>query len=125
MSQVFRNIFSTPEISFIWSDTRRTALYLEFERSLALVQAQLEIIPRDAADAIAEFCSDVNNIDLQELREQTERIGYPVLGIVKQVVRHVNDKKPGCGEWAHWGATTQVYHQTRRQSFSLLICLVM
>lgn len=92
----------------IWSDTRRTSFYLEFERGLAIVQAQLGIIPQDAADAIAEFCSDVSNVDFEELREQTEKIGYPVLGLVKQIVRRVNAKTPGYGEWAHWGTTTQV-----------------
>jgi 3-carboxy-cis,cis-muconate cycloisomerase len=29
------------------------------------------------------------------------------LGVVKQLVAHVNAIEPGLGEWAHWGATTQ------------------
>lgn len=108
MSAIFQNILSHPEIAAIWSDTGRTSFYLEFERALALVQADLGIIPREAADGIAEFCSDVSNVDLEELRVQTEKIGYPVLGLIKQIVHHVNAKTPGYGEWAHWGATTQV-----------------
>lgn len=107
MSAIFQNIISHPEIAAIWSDTGRTSFYLEFERALALVQADLGIIPREAADGIAEFCSDVSNVDLEELRVQTEKIGYPVLGLIKQIVHHVNAKTPGYGEWAHWGATTQ------------------
>src|SRR5205814_1207241 len=35
---------------------------------------------------------------------QTERIGYPVLGVVQQLVELCAD---GLGEWCHWGATTQ------------------
>ncbi|KAL4072154.1 L-Aspartase-like protein [Scleroderma yunnanense] len=107
MSSIFQTIFATPEMLAIWSDTRRTALYLEFERGLAVVQGQLGIIPQGAADAISEFCSDVSNVDFEELKEQTEKIGYPVLGLVKQIVHYVNAKTPGYGEWAHWGTTTQ------------------
>lgn len=105
-SVIFRNIFSTPAISSIWSDTQRTSYYLLFEASLASVQADIDIIPRQAADAIIAFCH-VTNIDFDELRVQTETIGYPVLGVVKQIVQKVNRLQPGLGEWAHWGATTQ------------------
>ncbi|KAG1743696.1 L-Aspartase-like protein [Suillus paluster] len=106
MSLIRTNIFSTPAISSIWSDTQRTAYYLLFEASLASVQADIGIIPRQAADAILDFCH-VTNIDFEELRIQTEKIGYPVLGVVKQIVQKVNCLEPGLGEWAHWGATTQ------------------
>ena len=38
------------------------------------------------------------------LKRQTERIGYPVLPVVQQLVAACRD---GLGEWCHWGATTQ------------------
>jgi 3-carboxy-cis,cis-muconate cycloisomerase len=38
------------------------------------------------------------------LKATTERIGYPILGVVQQIVSLCND---GLGEWCHWGATTQ------------------
>jgi len=106
-SIIFRNIFSTPASSSIWSDTQRTSYYLLFEASLASVQADLGIIPREAADAILAFCH-VANIDFDDLRVQTEKIGYPVLSLVRQIVQNVNAIEPGLGEWTHWGATTQV-----------------
>jgi len=106
-SIVFRNIFSTPEISEIWSDRNRTQYYLLFEAKLAIVQARANIIPHKAAAAIESKCR-VEEIDMQELAEETKNIGYPVLPAVKQLVRLVNAIEPGLGEWAHWGATTQV-----------------
>src|SRR3712207_8903816 len=39
-----------------------------------------------------------------KLKAQTERIGYPVLPVVQQLVGLCRD---GLGEWCHWGATTQ------------------
>ena len=46
----------------------------------------------------------VENIDFKKLKTATERIGYPILGVVQQIVA-LCDK--GLGEWCHWGATTQ------------------
>ena len=41
---------------------------------------------------------------MQKLKTATERIGYPVLPVVQQLVGLCRD---GLGEWCHWGATTQ------------------
>ena len=106
-SLIFGNILSTRESAVIWSDKTRTQCYLAFEGALAKAQARLGIIPQKAADEIIKFCLDITNVDFEELRVQTELIGYPVLGLVKQLVKHVNGVEEGLGEWAHWGATTQ------------------
>ncbi|KAJ9502258.1 hypothetical protein LTR99_001106 [Exophiala xenobiotica] len=106
-SLIFGNILSTRESAAVWSDKTRTQCYLAFEGALAKAQARLGVIPQRAADEIIKFCLDIRNIDFDELRQQTELIGYPVLGVVKQLVAHVNAIEPGLGEWAHWGATTQ------------------
>lgn len=103
-------ILSDPQIDSIWSDKSRIEIYLHFESALARVQSKLNIIPREAADAIAAACENAEQfIDYKELKRQTEVIGYPVLPLVKQLVQYVNDSRPGqnLGEWAHWGATTQ------------------
>jgi len=106
-SLIFGNILSTSESATIWSDTTRTKYYLDFELALAIAQARLKIIPQKAADEIVKHCR-IEEIDWDELRQQTELIGYPVLPVVKQLVKKVNTIEAGLGEWAHWGATTQV-----------------
>lgn len=106
-SIIFRHIFSTPESSEIWSDGTRTKYYLQFESCLAIVQARFGMIPVEAAEAIDARCK-IEMIDMEELAEETRKIGYRVLPLVKQIVRLANGVKPGLGEWAHWGATTQV-----------------
>jgi 3-carboxy-cis,cis-muconate cycloisomerase len=106
-SVIFRNLFSTVASSAIWSDASRTAYYLRFEAALATAQARLGIIPAKAAQAITDKCV-FDLIDMEELERETQRIGYPVLPVVKQLVRMVNEVELGLGEWAHWGATTQV-----------------
>ena len=102
-SAIFRDIFTTPEMRRVFSDEQRTAYYLEIEAALARVQGRLGIIPAEAAREIDGKCR-IENIDLVKLKAQTERVGYPILGVVQQIVA-LCDK--GLGEWCHWGATTQ------------------
>ena len=102
-SAIFRDIFTTAEMREVFSDERRTAYYLEIEAALARVQGRLGIIPPQAAREIEAQCR-VENIDFARLKQQTERIGYPILGVVQQIVALCKD---GLGEWCHWGATTQ------------------
>ena len=102
-SAIFRDIFSTPEMRQVFSDEARTGYYLEIEAALARAQARLGIIPENAAREIVRQCR-IENIDFAKLKQQTERIGYPILGVVQQIVGLCGD---GLGEWCHWGATTQ------------------
>jgi 3-carboxy-cis,cis-muconate cycloisomerase len=102
-SAIFRDIFSTPEMRQVFSDEGRTGYYLEIEAALARAQGRLGIIPEAAAREIERQCR-IENIDLARLKQQTERIGYPILGVVQQIVDLCAD---GLGEWCHWGATTQ------------------
>jgi 3-carboxy-cis,cis-muconate cycloisomerase len=102
-SVIFQGIFSTDEMRHIWSDENRTQKYLDVEAALATVQGELGIIPQEAADEIVRHCR-LDRIDLAELRRQTERIGYPILGVVTQLNNLCRD---GLGEYCHWGATTQ------------------
>ncbi|MCW3473801.1 3-carboxy-cis,cis-muconate cycloisomerase [Limobrevibacterium gyesilva] len=102
-SRVFRDIFSTTAMRRIFSDEARTQYYLDIEAALARVQARMGIIPQAACDEILRHC-DVAQFDIALLKNQTERIGYPVLPVVQQLVALCKD---GLGEWCHWGATTQ------------------
>src|SRR6516164_4397267 len=102
-SVIFCDIFSTPQMRRVFSDETRTAYCLDFEAALARAQARLGIIPAEAAREIESKCR-IENIDLVRLKLQTERIGYPILGVVQQIVALCAD---GLGEWCHWGATTQ------------------
>src|SRR5690349_24831253 len=102
-SAVFRDIFSTEAMRRVFSDENRVQKYLDFEAGLARAQARLGIIPQNACDEILKHC-DAAQYDMAKIKSQTERIGYPVLPVVQQLVALCRD---GLGEWCHWGATTQ------------------
>jgi 3-carboxy-cis,cis-muconate cycloisomerase len=102
-SAVFRDCFSTESMRRIFSDESRVQYYLDIEAALAKAQGRLGVIPAEAADEICRHC-DAATYDMALLKQQTERIGYPVLPVVQQLVGLCRD---GLGEWCHWGATTQ------------------
>jgi 3-carboxy-cis,cis-muconate cycloisomerase len=102
-SAVFRDIFSTEAMRRVFSDENRVQKYLDFEAALARAQARLGVIPKEAGEEIVRHCNAAE-IDFNKLKTQTERIGYPVLPVVQQLVALCRD---GLGEWCHWGATTQ------------------
>jgi len=102
-SSIFQGIFSSDAMRHVWSDENRTQKYLDVEAALARVQGRLGLIPQEAADEIVKHCH-LDQIDMAKLRQQTERIGYPVLGVVSQLNALCEGK---LGEYCHWGATTQ------------------
>ena len=102
-SAIFGDIFSTKAMRDVFSDESRTRKYVEIEAALARVQGRMGMIPAEAADEIVRHCV-LEQIDMVKLKAQTERIGYPVLGVVSQLNALCRDK---LGEYCHWGATTQ------------------
>jgi 3-carboxy-cis,cis-muconate cycloisomerase len=102
-SAVFRDIFTTQKMRDVFSDENRVQKYLDIEAALARAQSRLGIIPKKAAAEIVRHC-DAKKIDMALLKTATEKIGYPVLPVVQQLVKLC---KGGLGEWCHWGATTQ------------------
>ena len=102
-SAIYRDIFTTEPMRKVWSDENRIQKYLDFEGALAKAQARLKIIPKNAASEIVKHCK-AERLDMAKLKSQTEKIGYPVLPVVQQLVKLC---KNDLGEWCHWGATTQ------------------
>ena len=78
------------------------------ESALALTQADLEMIPREAAEAIARQCS-IERLDLDRIREGIARTSHPLTPLIIELSRVVGEPHGG---WVHWGATTQNITQT-------------
>ena len=102
-SIMFKDLLGSDEMRAIFSDGGTISAYLEVERALAKVQADLGIIPKEAAAAIIEH-AHLANIDLERYEKRTQVVGAPILPVVEEIVAAVPD---GLGEWAHYGTTTQ------------------
>src|SRR5690349_573457 len=101
-SGIFRDSFATPAMREIFSEPATVARYVEVEVALAQVEARLGVIPQQAADDIKRLAS-AKDIDLHQLRQATNVVGYPIVGLVAQLAKQCG----AAGRYLHWGATTQ------------------
>jgi 3-carboxy-cis,cis-muconate cycloisomerase len=87
----------------LFAETATLSRYLQVEVALAQTEAALGIIPERAAQAIAASATP-ENIDRERYRQDFATVGFPIVGLVRQLTKLVPD---GLGEFTHWGATTQ------------------
>lgn len=103
MNSLFDGLHGGGAIAEVFSETNFVASCLQFERSLAQVQAELGVIPAAAAAEI-ERVGHAANIDLAALKAKIAVVGLPIVGLVDQVVKLCRDD---LGQYVHYGATTQ------------------
>lgn len=101
-SVLFRDAFSTPAMRQIFSDHALVGRYIEVEIALARAQAKCGVIPLEAAETIARE-SRLERLNFEEMRRETDIVGYPILPLVHQLAPMCGD----AGGYLHWGATTQ------------------
>jgi 3-carboxy-cis,cis-muconate cycloisomerase len=101
-SALFRNAFGTPAMREVFSDHALVGRYIEVEIALAKAEAKCGVIPSEAAAAIAKH-PGVSALDFNQLREETDNVGYPILPLVHQMSKQCGE----AGRYVHWGATTQ------------------
>jgi 3-carboxy-cis,cis-muconate cycloisomerase len=102
-SLIFRDFYSTPAMRAHFEERHLVQCWLDTEAALARAQARLKIIPTSAANEITKQAK-AEAIDLDQLRQSTNLVGYPIVGLVKQLAaRCAGD----AGRYVHWGATTQ------------------
>jgi adenylosuccinate lyase len=99
---------SDPGIRALYRLETRWQAWLDVETALAKAQAELGIIPRPAADAIAR-AARLELLDRARIDEGFARTGHTIVPLVWELSRVVGEPHGG---WVHWGATTQNITQT-------------
>jgi adenylosuccinate lyase len=100
---LLKHLWSSDEVRAIFSDRNRVQKWYDFEAALALDQAALGIIPREAAEEIAAKAK-VENVDIEAIAAEIRRIKHPLVPALKAVQQLC---KSGLGEYIHFGPTTQ------------------
>lgn len=90
-------------VDALFAETTTLSRYLAVEVALAQTQAELGMIPERAAVSIANAAT-VERIDRAKFRAAFEEVGFPIVGLVQQLVEVTPE---GDGQYVHWGATTQ------------------
>lgn len=87
----------------IWSDVATLQAWLKVEAALARAQAELGIIPADAAEMIARK-ADARLFDLERLSRDIAFAQHPFVPVLHQFEELCGEPAAG---FIHWGATTQ------------------
>ncbi len=101
--ELFGALYGTSAMRDAFGTRRRLEAMLRFEVGLARAEARCGVIPPPAADAIA-GAADADRIDVAAIAASAENVGYPVVGLTRQLARLAGDD---AGRYVHWGATTQ------------------
>jgi adenylosuccinate lyase len=97
-----------PGIRALYRLENRWQAWLDVEAALAGAQAELGIIPTEAAAAIAQ-AARLDKLDRARIDEAFARTGHTIVPLVWELGRVVGEPHGG---WVHWGATTQNITQT-------------
>jgi 3-carboxy-cis,cis-muconate cycloisomerase len=100
---VFERIFVPAEFREALSDRAWLQAMLDAERALAAAEGRAGVIPRDAAEAIADACR-ADRFDAAEIGEQGHAPGNPVEPLVRALTAAVDGE---AARFVHWGATSQ------------------
>ena len=106
-SRFFSQGYATDECRRIFCDLRRMQRWLEVEKALAECQAELGIIPQEAAATII-ACADIRQIDLGAVREGIAATGHSLVSLLNEWQRVAGE----AGQYIHYGATTQDIQDT-------------
>jgi adenylosuccinate lyase len=101
-SVLLGDLFGTEHARRAFDDLALLEGWLEFERALALAEAEVGVIPAEAAERIAAE-TDPTVFDLEELRRGIGESAHPLVPFVRALAIRCGE----AGAWVHWGATTQ------------------
>src|SRR3989449_83190 len=97
-----------PGVRALFTEAARFQSWLDVEAALAQAQAELGIIPENAAREIVNK-AHLKYLDLAAVRAGLEKTGHPLVPLVWELDRVCEGD---AGGYVHWGATTQNVTQT-------------
>jgi adenylosuccinate lyase len=118
----FRDRFGTAAMRAIWEDRRTQQRWLDVEAALAEAEADLGIVPAEAASEIA-GAADIDRLDLDAMKAEFDATWNPVVPLVNALRRIIS---PAAARYVHWGATSKNIFDTGlmlqvRDSYELVL----
>jgi adenylosuccinate lyase len=97
-----------PGVRALFTEHARFQSWLDVEAALAQAQAELGIIPKQAAEEITRK-AHLEYLDLDAIRAGLAKTGHPIVPVVWALDKVCDGD---AGGYVHWGATTQNITQT-------------
>lgn len=103
---LYAESFYAKEINQLFSDEMTVVQMLKVEAALAQAQADLQIIPQEAAAVIAESCKP-EFIAIDKLKADIKLGGNAAIPLVQQLTKVIKIKNFEASKYVHLGATSQ------------------
>lgn len=103
---LYSDSFYAEEINQLFSDENTVVQMLRVEAALAQAQAELKIIPQEAAEVISESCTP-EFIDVDKLKAEVRLGGNAAIPLVQQLTKLIKIKNFEAAKYVHLGATSQ------------------
>jgi 3-carboxy-cis,cis-muconate cycloisomerase len=102
-SRFLKDLYGTADMRAVFDDMHLLQLWLDVEVALAQAEAELGIVPGEAAREIAR-AARAETLDSNRLKLLVDQTVHPIVPLI----RVLKDACQGdAGEYIHWGATTQ------------------
>ena len=92
--------YGTAEMKHVWSQENRLTKILQTEAALARAEADMGLIPADAAEIISESIASVKAERVDEIEAE---IHHDMMAVVVAISEQCRDD---AGKWVHFGATS-------------------
>jgi 3-carboxy-cis,cis-muconate cycloisomerase len=102
-STYYRDQYSTAAMRAVFSDEARFQSWLDTEVALAQAQAEVGLIPQEAAAKIA-LAAQAGKLDQAAMKAEFDKVGFAIMPLVHQLAKLVD---PETRRYIHWGSTTQ------------------
>jgi adenylosuccinate lyase len=99
---IYGHLWGTDETRELFEDRGRMLMWLDIVATLAIVQAELGLIPEAAARAISDRVR--RPVDLDVVADATRASGHSTLGLIRTLQA---DLDADSREWIYYGATVQ------------------
>lgn len=101
-SELYGWKFSTDAMTEVWSEEALLDAWLQVEATLAESQADLGLIPEDAAAEISEAAT-TDRVTVEEVSRRFRETNLDSVAMIKTLADAVSES---ASEYVHWGATT-------------------
>ncbi len=91
--------YTREEMGRIWTLENRFRKMLEIEKAVASVQTDLDLIPKEAGEAIQKKA----DFRLENILEKEKKTRHDVTAFIQEVAQHVGSQY---GSYVHWGLTS-------------------
>lgn len=92
--------YGTDEMKFVWGEANRLEKIMKAEAALARAEADIGLIPKEAADIIE---SSIGSVELERVKEIEDEIHHDMMAVVLAISEKCEED---AGKWVHFGATS-------------------